>query len=111
MRDILFRCSSLGHLMTEPRTRAEGDLSMGARSYIRQLVKEELFSVEFEVSSKETDKGIAVENTAIALLNKVRGLNLAKNTERNLDSQVSDAESDADDETGRAGKDEAVDEQ
>ncbi|WP_295126424.1 DNA gyrase subunit A [uncultured Leifsonia sp.] len=36
---------------------------------------------------------------------------LAKNTERNLDSQVSDAESDADDETGRAGKDEAVDEQ
>lgn len=82
MRDIRFRCSSLGHLMTEPRTRAEGDLSMGARSYIRQLVKEELFSVEFEVSSKETDKGIAVENTAIALLNKVRGLNLAKNTER-----------------------------
>ncbi|KQR51094.1 DNA gyrase subunit A [Leifsonia sp. Leaf336] len=36
---------------------------------------------------------------------------LAKNTERNLDSQVPDAESDADDETGRAGKDEAVDEQ
>ncbi|MBN9629170.1 MAG: DNA gyrase subunit A [Actinobacteria bacterium] len=36
---------------------------------------------------------------------------LAKNTERNLDSQVSDAESDADDETGSAGKDEAVDEQ
>lgn len=82
MRDIRFRCSCLGHLMTEPRTRAEGDLSMGARSYIRQLVKEELFSVEFEVSSKETDKGIAVENTAIALLNKVRGLNLTKNTER-----------------------------
>lgn len=82
MRDILFRCSSLGHLMTDPRTKAEGDLSIGARSYIRQLVKEELFSVEFEVSSKETDKGIAVENTAIALLNKVRGLNLAKNTER-----------------------------
>jgi len=82
MREILFRCSSLGHLMTDPRTKAGGDLSIGARSYIRQLVKEELFSVEFEVSSKETDKGIAVENTAIALLNKVRGLNLAKNTER-----------------------------
>jgi DNA gyrase subunit A len=36
---------------------------------------------------------------------------LAKNTERNLDSQEADAESVADDETGRAGKDEAVDEQ
>ncbi|MFE4949185.1 DNA gyrase subunit A [Leifsonia sp. NPDC056665] len=35
---------------------------------------------------------------------------LAKNTERNLDSQEADAESVADDETGRAGKDEAVDE-
>ncbi|MFE4468307.1 DNA gyrase subunit A [Leifsonia sp. NPDC056824] len=36
---------------------------------------------------------------------------LAKNTERNLDSQEADAESVADDETGRPGKDEAVDEQ
>ena len=82
MREILFRCSSLGHLMTEPRTKADGDLSAGARTYLRQLVKQEIFSVDFEISGKEIEKGLAVENESIALLNKVRGLALVKNTER-----------------------------
>ena len=82
MREILFRCSSLGHLMTEPKTKAEGDLSAGARTYLRQLAKEEIFGVEFEFGSKETEKGLRVENESIALLNRVRGLNLTKNTER-----------------------------
>lgn len=82
MRDILFRCSSLGHLMTEPRTKAEGDLSVGARTFLRHLAKQEIYSVDFEISGKEIEKGLAVENESIALLNKVRGLNLVKNTER-----------------------------
>lgn len=82
MSDLLIRCSSLGHLMTEPRTKAEGDLSMGARTYLRSLAKEAIFSVDFEVSGKEIEKGLRVEGDAIALLNQVRGLNLTKNTER-----------------------------
>lgn len=82
MSSIFFRCSSLGHLMTEPKTRAEGDLSMGARTYLRNLAKEAIFGVEFEIGGKEIEKGLRVENEAIALLNKVRGLNLVKNTER-----------------------------
>lgn len=82
MSEILFRCSSLGHLMTEPKTRAEGDLSMGARTYLRQLAKEAIFGVEFEIGGKEIDKGIRVEDECITLLNAVRGLTLAKNTER-----------------------------
>lgn len=82
MSEILFRCSSLGHLMTEPKTRAEGDLSMGARTYLRQLAKEAIFGVEFEIGGKEIDKGNRVEDECITLLNTVRGLTLAKNTER-----------------------------
>ncbi len=82
MRDVLFRCSSLGHLMTEPKTRAEGDLSIGARTYLRNLVKQEIFSVDFEAGGREIEKGLRMEAEGIALLNKVRGLNLAKNTER-----------------------------
>ena len=81
MKDILFRCSSLGKIMTEPKTKAEGILSVGAKTYIRELAQQEILGVEFEFSSKETQKGIEVEDQSIALLNRVRGLSLTKNTE------------------------------
>jgi hypothetical protein len=82
MREIKFRCSSIGKLMTEPKTLKEGPLSVGAKTYIRELAAQEIFGVEFEVSSKAMEKGILVEEDAISLLNRVRGLSLAKNKER-----------------------------
>lgn len=82
MREILFRCSSIGRLMTEPKTKSEGILSVGAKTYIRSLVAKEVFGVDFEITSKELEKGILVEDDAIQLLNRVRGLSLVKNTER-----------------------------
>jgi hypothetical protein len=82
MRNVLFRCSSIGKLMTEPKTQKEGPLSVGAKTYIRELAAQEIFGVEFEVSSKEMEKGIEVEPASIDLLNRVRGLSLVKNTER-----------------------------
>lgn len=82
MKEILFRCSSIGKLMTEPKTKAEGPLSVGAKTYIRSLAAEAIFSVDFEISGKEMEKGIRVEGESIALLNRVRGLNLSKNEER-----------------------------
>lgn len=117
MREFLFRCSSIGKLMTAPvsidpalitpeveaiqakkkRTDEEkavlerlklGTLSETAKTYIRELVRQELWGVDFEVSSKYTDKGLAVEAEGLALLNRVRGLNLAKNTERRSDGQI-----------------------
>ena len=77
-----FRCSSLGKLMTEPRSKSEGPLSVGAKTYIRELAAQEIFGVEFEISSKAIEKGIEVEGDSIDLLNSVRGLSLFKNTER-----------------------------
>lgn len=82
MREILFRCSSIGKLMTEPKTLKEGPLSVGAKTYIRELAAQEIFGVDFEISSKYLEKGNIVESDSIALLNRVRGLDLAKNTER-----------------------------
>ena len=82
MSELLIRCSSIGKLMTEPKTKAEGPLSVGAKTHIRNLVAQEIFGVDFEVSSKEMEKGILLEPDAIALLNRVRGMNLVKNTER-----------------------------
>lgn len=91
-RDIKFRCSSIGHLMTEPTAAAikAGEvLSVGAKTYIRKLVAQEIFGVEFEVSSKQMEKGIEVEPESIALLNRVRGLALVKNSERRVNDYLS----------------------
>ena len=88
MREILFRCSSIGKLMTEPKSKSEGPLSVGAKTYIRELAQQEIFGVEFEFSSKETQKGIEVEDLSIALLNRVRGLSLQKNTERKTNGLI-----------------------
>jgi hypothetical protein len=85
MREVNFRCSSLGRLMTEPTAaaaKAGEALSVGAKTYIRELAAQEIFGVEFEISSKEMEKGILVEPDSIALLNRVRGLSLEKNAER-----------------------------
>jgi hypothetical protein len=79
---LLFRCSSVGKLMTEPRSKAEGPLSQGARTHVRELAAQAIFGVDFEFTSKETEKGKICEPDSIALLNKVRGLSLVKNTER-----------------------------
>ena len=130
---IQFRCSSIGKLMTAPvsidpalitseveaiqakkkRTDEEkavlerlklGTLSETAKTYIRELVRQELWGVDFEVSSKYTDKGLAVEAEGLALLNRVRGLTLAKNTERRSDGKIT-GEADTVDLVRRCGHD------
>ncbi len=88
MREILFRCSIIGKLMTEPKTQKEGPLSVGAKTYLRQLAAQEIYGVEFEVSSKAMEKGIECEPDAIALFNRVRGLALEKNTERRSNDYI-----------------------
>ncbi len=88
MRDMLIRCSSIGKIMTEPKSKAEGILSKGAKTYIRTLVAQEIFGVEFTVSSKQMEKGTLCEEDSIALLNDVRGLSLVKNTERKSDGFI-----------------------
>jgi hypothetical protein len=88
MSGVLFRCSSIGKLMTEPKTLKEGPLSVGAKTYIRTLAAQEIFGCEFEVSSKQMEKGLEVEDESIGLLNRVRGLSLAKNTERRANELI-----------------------
>lgn len=111
MKDYLFRCSSIGKLMTEAvsidqkfrtpeveaiiaskkRTDEEKalleklkrqTLSETAKTYIRELAAEAIFDVKFEVSSRPIEKGLLCEDKAIDLLNRVRGLDLIKNDDR-----------------------------
>lgn len=86
---IKFRCSSIGKLMTEPKTKSDGHLSVGAKTYIRYLAAQEIMGIDFEVSSKQMEKGIKVEGDSISLLNGVRGLSLTKNAERRENDFIS----------------------
>lgn len=104
MRELVIRCSSLGKIMTEPKTKAEGELSVGAKTYIRELAQQEIFGIDFEFSSKETHKGVEMEGEAIALLNRVRGLTLEKNTERRTNGLIT-GECDLFDPSARKGYD------
>lgn len=88
MADILFRCSSLGKLMTEPRSKAEGVLSETAKAHIREVLAQDIFAVDFEIGGKEIEKGNTCEGESINLVNAVRGLALEKNSERRNDGLI-----------------------
>lgn len=65
-----FRCSSLGHLLTEPRLKADkdaGNLSEGCKTYLEKLHREELFGRSEEIKSKYLDKGIQNEEKSFTL--------------------------------------------
>ena len=82
MSEFKIRCSSLGRIMTEPKSKSDGPLSVGAKTAIREIAAQAIFGVDFEISSKYIEKGLEVEDQSIALLNRVRGLSLEKNKER-----------------------------
>lgn len=75
------RCSSLSKIMTEPKAKDEV-LSVGAKTHVEELAKEFVYQYTKEVSSKEMEKGIIVEQACIELLNEVLFSNFKKNTER-----------------------------
>jgi hypothetical protein len=79
--ETLIRCSSLGKIMTEPRSKSE-PLSEGAKTAIETIAAQAIFGIQFEVDSKQMAKGLLCEEEAIETLCEVRGLNLMKNTER-----------------------------
>lgn len=85
MKEYLFRPSSIGKLMSEPKSKSEGPLSVGAKSYLREIATQDIFGVDFEITSKYMDKGIRCEDNSIDLLNQVIGTSLSKNTERRKD--------------------------
>jgi len=67
--------------MTNPRSKKE-TLSAGCKTYIKELVKEELFMYRSTIDSKYLTKGIDMEDTSIDLYNEVHNTLYLKNTER-----------------------------
>lgn len=82
-----FRASSLGLIMTEPKSKEE-KLSVGAKTYVECLAKQIVYGYDEEISSKYLEKGIAVEDAAIELYNSVFFTSHAKNTERKTNDWI-----------------------
>lgn len=79
--------SSLGKLMTTPKSKGE-NLSQGAKTYIRQVAKQDYFNYRVELDNKYINKGKDQEQDSIDLLNSVRFTNYQKNEVRIADGYL-----------------------
>ena len=76
------RCSQIGKIMTNPRTKGER-LSQTTKSYILELAIQEKYGIHKEFWSRYTDKGNEVEDEAIKLVGEVLNVGfIYKNEER-----------------------------
>lgn len=64
--NILFRCSSLGHIMTEPRTKSEG-LSETCKTHLVDKYISFEFGRNTDIQNKYTIKGLQVEEDSLTL--------------------------------------------
>lgn len=67
---MIVRCSSIGKIMTESRSKSES-LSETCKSYIQELVLEDVYGISKSFWSKYTDKGLIVEDEAIQMAGEV----------------------------------------
>jgi hypothetical protein len=63
--EFKIRCSAIGKIMTNPRTKGEGALSKTCISFLESWVNEQVYQRRVDFSSKQTAKGITVEDEAI----------------------------------------------
>jgi hypothetical protein len=71
---ILLHPSSVGLLMTEPKSKAAkdaGELSEGAKTYLNTLAKEHVYGYKNEIDVKVLRKGKECEDESISMLNRV----------------------------------------
>lgn len=82
MKEVKFRCSSLGYLMTEPKLKIDkdvGNLSETAKTHIEDVWIRINYNRKSFVSSKYLEKGLAIEDNSIALVSACRNSLYQKN--------------------------------
>ena len=90
-KEMLFRCSALGNLMSEPKLVADkkaGKLSKTAESYLNQFIFEYKYGRREGFSTKATQKGTQTEDEGIHVLNMVMKTRYKKNTTRFNDGDI-----------------------
>lgn len=71
------RCSSIHKIIGEPKSKAEKEangLTQTAKSYVIERLKNEYSGFESFTGSKETEKGLLLEDEAIRCSGLIRGL-------------------------------------
>ena len=82
MKHFKIRCSQIGKIMTNPRSKTEL-LSKTTMDYVQTIRKEEIYKRREEIYSKYMDKGIQMEQEAIELAAQHMGWGLVfKNEEQ-----------------------------
>jgi len=84
-----FRCSGIGHLMTEPKLKADkdaGSLSEGAKTHVVDVWTNWKYKRREELYSKYIEKGNELEEDAITLVSVQTGIFHKKN-ENNLSNE------------------------
>ncbi len=86
MDKILFRCSALGKLMTEPKLKSDkeaGNISETAKTFVEEMWLENTFGYKERVLTDEMSKGIECEESSFDLIQQVlKGEFRAKNLKR-----------------------------
>ena len=80
--NILFRCSQLGHLMTEPRAKAAkeaGELSETTKTHLVDVYVQNKYGRQTDISNKYITKGLMVEEDSITLYSRVKKTFFKKN--------------------------------
>ncbi len=76
-KDVKIRCSALGLIMTNPRSKSE-ILSKTTKSYIQELFLELEYNIVQEISTPAMEKGHLVEAESIAFANRILDLGLTE---------------------------------
>lgn len=72
--NTLFRCSSLGYLMTEPRNKGDkeaGKLSESAKTHLIDVYVSKKYDRRSDIQNKYIQKGLLVEEDSITLYSRV----------------------------------------
>lgn len=78
--NILFRCSSLGYLMTESRSKSD-PLSETTKTHLIDVYVQNKYGRQTDISNKYIEKGLMVEEDSITLYSRVKKTFFKKNEE------------------------------
>lgn len=85
MKEFKIRCSAIGQIMTNPRSKADklsGVLSKTAQTYCETWLKEQIYSRRKEFSTKFTEKGNIVEDNSIDFVAEQLGYGMLLKNEK-----------------------------
>lgn len=79
--DIIFRSSSLGHIMVDAKTKAEGALSDTCKTHLVDVYIANTYNRRSEISTKQFDKGNDTEEDSIHIVSRLMKTFFRKNEE------------------------------